>query len=259
MAPLADAPAAALRAVHTVLTDLDDTLTLHGRLPAIAYDALESLTQAGLRVIVITGRPAGWCDLIARIWPVAGAIAETGAIGFMREGARLKRFVFGDGAGQEALLQTAREILAAEPGGALSSDQPFRLFDVAIDHGEEVPKLSPEAVARIVARFKAAGAHVGVSSVHVNAWRGDYDKAVGAERFLREGFGIALKAEKERVLFAGDSINDASLFACLSLTVGVANVRRYVDQLPVPPAYVTKGEGGEGFAELAAAILEARS
>ena len=55
----------AAKSVHTVFTDIDDTLSLHGRLPAAAYDALERLQAAGLRVIPVTGRPAGWCDHIA--------------------------------------------------------------------------------------------------------------------------------------------------------------------------------------------------
>jgi HAD superfamily hydrolase (TIGR01484 family) len=258
MTPLAEAPRATLRAVHTILTDLDDTLTLNGRLPAAAYDALERLEAAGLRLIVVTGRSAGWADLIARIWPVAGVIGENGGVAFRRDGARLQRFHAGDEAARATLMSIAKRILMAVPGSALASDQPFRLFDVAIDHGEEVAKLPPEAVARIVALFKEAGAKASASSCHVNGWLGDYDKLTAARRFLAEGFGVALEAEAPRILFIGDSPNDAPLFEGLPLTVGVANLKRFVPQLKVLPTYLTKAEGGAGFTEMAEAILMAR-
>ena len=68
MQPLADFPQNALRKIRFVLTDIDDTLTEKGRLPAASYLALERLQQFGIKVIPITGRPAGWCDHIARMW-----------------------------------------------------------------------------------------------------------------------------------------------------------------------------------------------
>ncbi|TIU92554.1 MAG: HAD family hydrolase, partial [Mesorhizobium sp.] len=61
-------PEAASR-IRGVFCDIDDTLTTEGRLPADAYRALERLHEAGLVVAPITGRPAGWCDMIARFWP----------------------------------------------------------------------------------------------------------------------------------------------------------------------------------------------
>src|ERR1700730_1371174 len=74
---------AALRAaIRFVLLDIDDTLTTEGRLTASAYGALENLSRRGLRVIPVTGRPAGGCDLIARFWPVDAVIGENGAFYF---------------------------------------------------------------------------------------------------------------------------------------------------------------------------------
>ena len=68
MQPLTEYSQNALRKIRFVLTDIDDTLTENGKLPAESYQALERLQQAGLKVIPITGRPAGWCDHIARMW-----------------------------------------------------------------------------------------------------------------------------------------------------------------------------------------------
>ena len=44
--------------------------------------AMEQLQDAGIKVIPITGRPAGWCDHIARMWPVDGLVGENGAFHF---------------------------------------------------------------------------------------------------------------------------------------------------------------------------------
>ena len=82
MHPLIDFSKIGLRKIRFVLTDIDDTLTENGRLPAKSYQALESLQQSGLKVIPITGRPAGWCDHIARMWPVDGVVGENGAFYF---------------------------------------------------------------------------------------------------------------------------------------------------------------------------------
>ncbi|MDP7439668.1 MAG: HAD-IIB family hydrolase, partial [SAR324 cluster bacterium] len=82
MQPLIDFSKIGLRKIRFVLTDIDDTLTENGRLPAKSYQALESLHKSGLKVIPITGRPAGWCDHIARMWPVDGVVGENGAFYF---------------------------------------------------------------------------------------------------------------------------------------------------------------------------------
>src|SRR5580765_245362 len=79
MRPLTEMPRSARNAVRGVLTDIDDTLTTRGRLTSQAYAALERLSAAGKLVIPITGRPAGWCDHIARMWPVDAVVGENGA------------------------------------------------------------------------------------------------------------------------------------------------------------------------------------
>ena len=77
MKPLSAMPFATRAEIRCVFTDIDDTITTEGRLPAAAYAALERLSDAGLVVVPITGRPAGWCDMVARFWPVAGVVGET--------------------------------------------------------------------------------------------------------------------------------------------------------------------------------------
>ncbi len=264
MRPLKDMPADVAGAIHTVFSDIDDTLTTDGRLTVEAYAALDALRGAGLRVVLVTGRPAGWCDHIARMWPVDAVIGENGAFYFWYDAAARKlksRHVFDD-AGRAAnvarMAQVRETILREVPGCALASDQFCRLYDLAIDFREDVPALSASAVRRIVQLMERAGMTAKVSSIHVNGWFGSYDKLSMAHLLLRERYGMELEAERERCVFVGDSPNDAPLFAYLPNAVGVANIRRFEADLPHPPRYVTQKECGAGFAELAHALLAAR-
>ncbi len=249
---------------HTVLSDIDDTLTTEGRLPPVAYSALDALQCAGLRVILVTGRPAGWCDHIARMWPVDGVIGENGAFYCWHDHAARKlrtRHLLSE---QERFANTARlaavrdTIVREVPGCAVASDQFCRLYDLAIDFCEDVPALPHTAVERIVSLMENAGMTAKVSSIHVNGWFGQYDKLSMARLMLRERYGLDLDAERERCTFVGDSPNDAPMFAHLPHAVGVANVRDFAGRIDALPAYVTPSRGGAGFAELAHYVTQAR-
>lgn len=264
MEPLDRFPLAERRAIRGVLTDIDDTLTSDGRLTALAYTALERLRAAGLLVIPITGRPAGWCDLIARQWPVDGVVGENGAFYFRHDDKQkklVKRFLMDEPtriANRARLDALGREILAAVPGAALASDQLAREADLAIDFREDVAPLSPAAIDRIVAMFEAAGATAKVSSIHVNGWFGSYDKLTMTRIMLSECFAIDLDAERRHFVFAGDSPNDQPMFAFFPNAVGVANLMKFADRIADRPRWITQAAGGAGFAELADALLAAR-
>lgn len=264
MRPLAEFPRVELARVAAVLTDIDDTLTTEGKLHAVAFAALERLRAAGLLVVPVTGRPAGWCDHIARMWPVDAVVGENGAFWFRHDAAAgklVKRYVVGDGERArraERLEAIARRILSEVPGSAIASDQPYREADLAIDFREDVPQLPREAVARIVAIMEAEGLTAKVSSIHVNGWFGGYDKLSTTRLLLAEDFGIDAGRERERIVFAGDSPNDQPMFGFFPNAVGVANVRDMQDLMTVLPAWVTPSRGSAGFGELAEAILSAR-
>ena len=261
MQPLATMPAEARRAIRGVLADIDDTITTHGRLTADAYAALARLQAAGKLVIPITGRPAGWCDHIARMWPVAAVVGENGAFYMRYDGAQrtlVRRFLADDAtrAAQRAKLTAiGAKILAAVPGTALASDQHYREADLAIDFCEDVAPLPRAIVDRIVAMMEAEGMTAKVSSIHVNGWFGRYDKLAMTRTCLAEAFGIDLDAERTRFVFAGDSPNDAPMFGFFPNAVGVANIRAFADRIATLPAYVTVAEAGAGFVELADFLL----
>ena len=264
MKPLSAFGADARRDVRGVFFDIDDTLTTDGSLTAAAFTALERLTVAGILTVPITGRPAGWCDHIARMWPVKGVVGENGAFYFRydRVGRKMhKRFLASPGERRDArarLESLKQSILAQVPGTAVASDQRYRETDLAIDFCEDVERLPQSAVARIVALFESAGATAKVSSIHVNGWFGTYDKLGMTKILMRECFAVDLDADKEHCVFVGDSPNDAPMFGYFPHSVGVANIRDFVATLGAEPTYVCNERCGKGFAELADALLAVR-
>ena len=264
MRPLSEMRPALAARVSMVLTDIDDTLTHAGRLPAAAYRALEDLTQAGFLVAPITGRPAGWCDMIARFWPVAGVVGENGAFYFAYDEAHRKmRRVFAASAAERAenrrrLERVRARVLAEVPGAGVSADQAYREADLAIDFCEDVAPLGRDAVRRIKQIFEEEGATAKISSIHVNGWFGGYDKLSMTRRFARDIAGLDIDAEPDRVVFVGDSPNDAPMFGFFPLACGVSGVRDFAAELEAAPAFVTRGPGGRGFVEVAEALISAR-
>jgi HAD superfamily hydrolase (TIGR01484 family) len=263
MLPFAECPPADLALVSVILTDIDDTLTTEGRMPAIAYDALERLRKAGLIVVPVTGRPAGWCDLIARMWPVDAVVGENGAFYFRCETGRGMTRVYVKSEGERRrdralLADLGASILAAVPGARIAADQLYRESDLAIDFAEDGPLLSSAEIDRIVACFTDAGATAKISSIHVNGWYGRYDKLGMTGRLLADIFGLDIERDNTRVLFAGDSPNDAPLFGFFRNSVAVANFRDFASRSRSHPRWITARAGGAGFAELADALLAAR-
>ena len=251
--------------MRLLFCDIDDTMTTGGLIPRETFDALWDARAAGLRVVPVTGRPAGWCDHIARMWPIDGVIGENGAFYEWHDpdAHRLRSRHLLSATERDAhtarLAQVRDTILREVPGCAVASDQFCRLYDLAIDFCEDVPALPPEAIDRIVTIMEAAGMTAKVSSIHVNGWFGRYDKLSMAHLLMRERYGLELAGERERCLFVGDSPNDAPMFAYLPHAVGVANVRDFAERMSALPAYVTPSRGGAGFAELAEVLLAARA
>ncbi len=257
IAPLKRIPAQLLQNLQGVFFDLDDTFTTQGKIPACSFGALWDLKNAGLTLVAVTGRPAGWCDHIARMWPVDGVVGENGAFYFWFDETERKlknRFLDTDSVRaekRERLLNVRDEILAAVPGCA-------READLAIDYCEDVPPLDPEAVKKICEIFKSHGATCKVSSIHVNGWFGKYDKLGMAKQFIKERLGGELDEEKGSFAYCGDSPNDEPMFEYFPISVAVKNVMKFADQMQTLPRYITSQEGGEGFAEFAEHILKYR-
>ena len=259
--PLADCPDAALRPVAGVLTDIDDTLTHEGAIEPEALSALARLRAAGLPVIAITGRPMGWSEPFARDWPIDAIVAENGAVALFMEGGALRTEYAQDEATRvhnaRRLAEAAQRVQREVPGATLAHDSAGRVTDIAIDHSEFV-HLSAERIDDVVAIMRGEGMNATVSSIHVNGWFGTHDKRSGAQWIVQRLLGRDLEAERDRWVYVGDSTNDQLMFAHCPLSVGVANLMRFAEQLTVWPAWITQAERGRGFAEVADRLLAAR-
>jgi len=246
--------------IKTLFCDIDDTLTTEGQLKAPVYDMLWQLAHQGIDIIPVTGRPAGWCEMIARLWPVKAVVGENGAFYFTYKDKTMKRVFAQKEAtrleNQDRLLKIQNEVLKRVPGAALASDQFCRLFDLAIDFCEDVPPLRTEDVQKIAEIFRQHGAVAKVSSIHVNGWFGDHSKQSMCKTFYEQEYGQPLSAGMSTCAFVGDSPNDESMFAHFDHAFAVANIKDFLDDLQHKPKYIIPKEGGEGFVLLGEQILK---
>jgi HAD superfamily hydrolase (TIGR01484 family) len=243
-----------------VFTDIDDTLTTHGAITADALQALHGLRAAGLPVVAITGRPMGWSQAFAREWPVAAIVAENGAVALFCEGGQLHIEYAQDEptrrTNAQRLNAVAERVLREVPGATLAQDSAGRVTDIAIDHSE-FANLPPAAIEQALRLMRAEGMNATVSSIHINGWFGTHDKLSGARWMLQRLFGRRLDDETARWVYVGDSTNDQAMFGHFPLSVGVANLLRFSDELHTWPAYITEGARGAGFAEVAQRLINA--
>lgn len=258
MKPLAALGVDEARALAGIFSDIDDTLTDGGRLEPEAYRALCDARAAGLRLVCVTGRPGGWAEVLAALWPVDAVVAENGALYVRADG----EHVYWDAAAareeQRARLEALRKSVTERlPFARVVDDQPLRRVDLAFDVGER-QRLTPAEIEQLVEAIHAHGARSLVSTVHAHAFYGGFDKARMLLRLARDEWGVGEAECRARYLFVGDSPNDQAGFACFPLAVGVANVARFADRLAPPPAFVTALPRGRGFAELVAHLLALR-
>lgn len=251
-----------LSAVRFLFTDVDDTLTTAGQLLPETYAALWDLARSGVQIVPITGGCAGWCDQIARTWPVAGVIGEGGAFYVRRDESlrlhwRYWRSLSEHQTDQQAILTAIKHLPVSFPL-VLAKDQSFRHVDVAIDYNQD-SKLTIEQADEVCALLKQQGFDAKRSSIHINVWRGDFNKGAMARRMLQDVFQLDESSMQARVLFIGDAPNDESMFAHFPLSVGVANIRPHLSSMQHHPATITTAPSGMGVVELAQHWLAQRA
>jgi hypothetical protein len=272
MLPLAQWPASERGQITGVFTDIDDTLTTDGSITPDALQALAQLQAAGLSVIAITGRPVGWCEAFAATWPVDAIVAENGAVALVPEKSleenglqpspnmrkplsKLYQQTAGTRATNQARMQQiGARVMFEVPGAFITRDSDGRETDLAFDYHEHA-RLSPATVQRVVNLLQGFGMHTTVSSIHIHGCFGNFNKWQGANWITRELLQRDLSQELDRWVFVGDSGNDQAMFEHFTHSVGVANIRRFEDQLTHLPRYVTPSERGAGFAQVTGAIL----
>jgi len=253
--PISQMDASAVTDIRYVLTDMDETLTRHGRLQAATYRALEDLQSAGVKVIINTAAPAGWCDQMARMWPVDGVIGENGGLFFRRDthGSVIREFWHDDPAATEADLKSiAAEIMRLHPDLSFADDQPFRQTSIVFNRN-----LGPVAQAEVADSLHRVGAKTALNNLWLLAWIGQYDKLAMARRILKAHFSFDIDTRRSELAYVGDSENDGPMFEFFEHTFGVSTVVEALDRLIAPPRWITKGPGGAGFVEVASAIIQA--
>jgi HAD superfamily hydrolase (TIGR01484 family) len=246
---LSDLPSKKIRGIFT---DLDDTLTENSQVSSETYRALCRLKEHGFWIAIVSGRPAGWADCLMRLWPLDAMIFENGAGLVTRQGPKLEVTSFAGPSREDQhrfLEKQFSELKRTIPSLKLSQDQPYRLYDYAIDYAEEPPYLSPDEVKKVLDHLASVPTVTAkLSSIHINYWVGSHTK-VTAVRYLMTS-PVCPFSPMEAV-FIGDSPNDEPLFEFFEHSVGVANVQTFLGQMKSRPKYVTESAGGRGFQELA--------
>ncbi|MCB0403811.1 MAG: HAD family phosphatase [Bdellovibrionales bacterium] len=254
---LSELPASSIRAVFS---DLDGTITTNGTLLPSTYQSLCAIRAAGLKLVIVSGRPAGWADCLMRLLPLDAMIFENGAGLALRSGDTIEFLnLAGTSAAEPGALHQVFEALRREyPELRLAKDQPYRLFDYAIDICEEPPHLSSDVVEDILKRLdQTPGVTAKLSNIHINFWMGEYTKRAACEFLLANNFLGGLT--QDEVVFVGDSPNDEPLFGFFAHSVGTDNVQVYFDRMKDLPKFICSRHEGFGFEEVSELLVKART
>ena len=246
--------------VRALFSDVDGTMTTGDRIEAATYEALERLGEAGVPVIMVTGRPAGFGHAFMKTTPILACVAENGGVLFVREGRKLVKQYGVPAASlpewRRRMNDIAVDVMSKVPGARLSSDSKYREVDLAIDWNEEV-QLSRDDAELCVQMICKAGFEAVRSSVHVYFGPPHFDKLSACMTVVRQVLGGDAN-DLSQYAFVGDALNDAPMFAGFPTSVGVANIRTWWDELSHKPAYLTERPEGAGLRELIAHLMNQR-
>src|SRR5207342_2762520 len=146
--------------VRALFSDVDGTMTTGERIEASTYEALEKLGEAGIPVIMVTGRPAGFGHAFMKMSPILACVAENGGVTFVREGRKVIKNYGVPAASlpewRRRMHDIAVDVMSKVPGARLSSDSKYREVDLAIDWNEEV-QLTREDAEICAAMIRKAG------------------------------------------------------------------------------------------------------
>lgn len=242
------------QAVKVIATDFDGTLTVNSLLTANLLDSLLQLQQQGISVIIVTGRSAGWVNALRYYLPIAGAIAENGGLYDTNGETPPEILVSLPSQHRQQLAQVFETLCVNFPQLQESTDNPFRFTDWTFD----VAGLSNTDLAQLATQCQQKGYSFTYSSVQCHIKPQGQDKANGLQAVLKQYFS---HVKPEQVITIGDSPNDQSLFnpQLFPRSVGVANIKAYQQQLTYSPQYITTGEEGNGFCELANQLISSRN
>ena len=146
--------------IRALFSDVDGTMTTGERIEASTFEAVERLGEAGIPVIMVTGRPAGYGQAFMKMTPVLACVSENGGVTFIRDGRKLVKQYGVPAASlpewRRRMNDIAVDVMSKVPGARLSSDSRYREVDLAIDWNEEA-SLSKEDAEEVVQRIRKAG------------------------------------------------------------------------------------------------------
>lgn len=262
--PVEDISPEFCRTLKLVFTDIDGTITKNGQILDESYTALWDLFRAGIDVVPVTGRPAGWCDHIARMWPVRGVIGENGAFFYLydrKNRKMLRNYLISEGEkakGKIVLERIKNRVLEEVPEAGIAADQPFRIADLAIDYCEDVEPISKEGIKKICQIISEEGGTYKISDIHINCWYGSFNKINGVKEFIQKVYHTDFSLMIKNATYIGDSPNDEPIFRVFPVTIAVANLKNFIDEISYFPNYITHEESAYGFSEAVKVILKKR-
>ncbi len=247
--------------IRALFSDIDGTMTTGERIEASTYEALERLGEAGIPVIMVTGRPAGFGHAFMKLTPVLAVVSENGGVTFVREGRNVHKWYGVPAASlpewRRRMNDIAVDVMTKVPGARLSSDSKYREVDLAIDWNEEV-SLTKDDAETCVELIRKAGLSAVRSSVHVNFGPPHFDKLSACMTVVRQVLG-GNATDLSPFVYVGDALNDAPMFGGFPTSVGVANIKQWWDELTAKPAFLTERPEGAGLRELVEHLLQLRN
>jgi len=242
-----------IKDICLVAADMDGTLTQQGKFTASLLQALENLANAGIEVLIVTGRSAGWVSGLAAYLPIRGAIAENGGLfypGTGEVGASLTS-LSEPVAHHQKLAQMFRQLQAQFPHIKESSDNQFRVTDWTFDN-QDLSLIEIQQMATLCAQH---GWGFTYSAIQCHIKPPQQNKGAGLLTTLSTI--ESLQYHSKQILTVGDSPNDQDLFnpEVFPHSVGVANALAYRAEMTYRPAYVTAAAEGAGFCELVSYLL----
>lgn len=245
-----------VKQIRLIASDMDGTLTHLGKFTPALLQALENLAAAEIKVLIVTGRSAGWVSGLVSYLPVVGAIAENGGLFYPADcEAPVTLTPIPDiVTHRQQLAKTFEQLQTEFPSICESNDNRFRITDWTFD----VQGLNPSQLQRLGNLCQQLGWGFTYSNVQCHIKPLGQDKAVGLLQVLGDYFP---DYTPDQVVTVGDSPNDESLFDVnkFPLSVGVSNVRHYVDQLTHQPRYITAASEVKGFFELVQIFVNANT
>ncbi|MGL6340167.1 MAG: HAD family hydrolase [Waterburya sp.] len=249
-----------LKNIRLVATDMDGTLTNNEKFTSEVIKSLEKLIENKIFVVIVTGRSAGWVNAIANYLPITGAIAENGGLFYSYDLNNLKLVSkvltsIGDhNLHRQKLFNIFKLIQSKYPQIKESEDNIFRITDWTFD----VEDLTHLELQEINYLCQQQGWSFTYSNVQCHIKPVGQDKANALLQILPEFFPQLIT---KQVVTVGDSPNDESLFDSniFPISVGVANISRYLELLQHQPIHITSKAEGQGFCELVELILHSKS